>query len=120
MTGDQVSKRRWIVAGVFTLALLLRLWTAWHLPEDYDEPVYLRAAFDYAQLLHTGDLQGVIDYPQNTEHPPLVKLLNAAGILVQGRGTTWEEALSGSRVISAVLGALASGLVALVDALAGL
>ena len=77
MTGDQVSKRRWIVAGVFTLALLLRLWTAWHLPEDYDEPVYLRAAFDYAQLLHTGDLQGVIDYSENVEHPPLVKLLYA-------------------------------------------
>ena len=119
MTGDQVSKRRWIVAGVFTLALLLRLWTAWHLPEDYDEPVYLRAAFDYAQLLHTGDLQGVIDYPENVEHPPLVKLLYASGILVQGSGIQWQQALASSRIISAVLGALAVGLVAMVDPLAG-
>ena len=117
---NPLRKRGWAVAGVFLMALLIRLWAAWHLPTDYDEPVYLQAGLDYAQMLFNGDLQGVIDYPQNMEHPPLVKLLYAAGILVQGRGTTWEEALSGSRVISAVLGALASGLVALIDPLAGL
>ncbi len=115
-----VTKRRWLVLGVFALALLLRLWSAWHLPQDYDEPIYLETAYDYAQMLHQGDLQDVIDYPENSEHPPLVKLLYAAGILVQGPGTQWEQALSSSRVISAVLGAVAAGLVALVDPLAGL
>lgn len=113
------SKRWWLVLGVFGLALLLRLWSAWHLPEDFDEPIYLQAAYDYAQLLYQGDLQGVIDYPENLEHPPLIKLLYAVGILAQGPGTQWEQALSSSRIISAVLGALAAGLVALVDPLAG-
>lgn len=120
MTHSLFSKRRWLILGVFALALLLRLWSAWHLPQDFDEPVYLQAAFDYAELLHRGDFQGVIDYPENTEHPPLVKLLYAGGILVQGPGTQWEQALSSSRIISAILGAVAAGLVALVDPLAGL
>ncbi len=119
VTGISSSKRWRLVLGVFGLALLLRLWSAWHLPEDFDEPIYLQAAYGYAQLLHQGDLQGVIDYPENLEHPPLVKLLYAAGILVQGPGTQWEQALSSSRVISAVIGAVAAGLVALVDPLAG-
>ena len=120
VTLDPIKRRRWIVAGVFTLALLLRLWSAWHLPEDYDEPVYLEVGFEYAQLLQDGNLQGVIDYPENAEHPPLVKLLYAAGILAQGPGIQWEQALASSRIISAVLGALASGLVAIIDPLAGL
>jgi len=120
MTSEQIKKRRWMVAGVFTLALFLRLWSAWHLPPDYDEPVYLDAAYDYAQLIYQGDLNGVIDYTGNLEHPPLIKLLYAIGILVQGPGTSWEHALASSRVISAVPGALAAGLVALIDPLAGL
>jgi hypothetical protein len=120
VTLDPIKRRRWMVAGVFTLALLLRLWSAWHLPEDYDEPIYLQVGYDYAQLLHDGDLQGLIDYPENSEHPPLVKLLYAFGILAQGPGTSWEQALASSRVISAVPGAVAAGLVAFVDPLAGI
>ena len=120
MIRPNVTKRRWLVLAIFALALLLRLWSAWHLPQDYDEPVYLEAAYDYAQLIHQDDLQGVIDYPENAEHPPLVKLLYALGILMQGPGVQWEQALTSSRIISAVFGAVASGLVALVDPLAGL
>lgn len=120
MIGPSIKKRWWMATGVFAVALLLRLWSAWHLPEDYDEPIYLQAAFDYAQALHEGDLQAIIDYPENPEHPPLVKLFYAFGILAQGPGIQWEQALASSRSISAVLGALASGLVALVDPLAGI
>jgi hypothetical protein len=113
-------KRRWVIAGVMILAFVLRLWTALHLPEDFDEPIYLQSGFDYAQLLHDGNLLGVIDYPENPEHPPLVRLLYAVGILAQGSGVQWENGLFTSRIISVIFGTLATGLVALVDPLAGL
>jgi hypothetical protein len=105
--------RRRALIGVVLLGLLLRAWAALLLPTDFDEPVYLNAAFDYARSIQTGDLNGVIDYPANREHPPLVKLFYALNVLALGGQSTWELALLASRFTSAVFGALAVLLVAL-------
>lgn len=118
------KKRSFWTRGRLTLAVVLlgmalRLWAAWQLPFDFDEPVYLEAAFGYARALQVGDLEAIIDYPENREHPPLVKLLYGATILGLGSDTSWEEALFAARLVSVTFGVLAVLLLALVDPLAG-
>ncbi len=111
--------RRRVVVAVVVVAALLRLWAAWQLPVDYDEPVYIKAAFDYAEAMRAGDWNAVIDYAGNREHPPLVKLLYGAGVLALGDAATWDSALMAGRLISAAFGTLAVLLLALADPLAG-
>ncbi len=111
--------RRRTVAAIVVLAALLRLWAAWQLPTDYDEPVYIKAGFDYAEAVRAGDWDAVIDYAGNREHPPLVKLLYGAGVLALGPGATWDSALMTGRLLSALFGTLAVLLLALADPLAG-
>lgn len=113
--------RRRALIGVVLLALVVRIWAALLLPTDFDEPVYLNAAFDYAEAMQAGDLNAVIDYPGNPEHPPLVKLLYALSIPALGERATWELALLASRFISAIFGTLAVLLIGLAGGpLAGL
>jgi sugar lactone lactonase YvrE len=111
--------RRRIIASVMMLAVCLRLWAAWQLPVDADEPVYLKAAFDYAQLIKAHDWQGLIDYPGNREHPPLNKLLYSLTVLALGRRAIWENVLFLSRLVSVLFGSLAVLIVTLLDPLAG-
>jgi hypothetical protein len=119
MNMKATNNRSWVIAGIVVLGLLIRLWAAWHLPVDYDEPVYLKGGFDFAQLLMDGNIKGILDYQVTYEHPPLVRLLYAIGILIQGSGTTWEAGLSSSRLISVIFGTLAVALIAGIDPLAG-
>ena len=120
MTDSSYRKKRLWTAGLITLlALLLRIWAAWQLPLDADEPVYLQAAYDYAHFLRTGDLAGIVQYSENSEHPPAVKILYGAVIAALGEGTHWEGALFAVRSVSALLGALAVGLVALFNPAGG-
>jgi sugar lactone lactonase YvrE len=107
------------VAGVVGLALFLRLWSALQLPVDFDEPVYLEAAYDYAAALRAGDFNAIIDYPENREHPPLVKLVYGLTLAALGEDPSFTDALFASRIVSAVFGTLAVLLVALVSPLAG-
>ncbi len=53
------NRRTAILASVI-LAAALRLWAAWQLPVDFDEPVYLNAGFDYAQAMQNRDLNALI------------------------------------------------------------
>lgn len=115
----KLDRRKLGVVLAILLALGLRIWAAWQLPVDFDEPVYLENAYDYAELIKAGDLQGVIDYPKVSEHPPLTKLLYAFTLLVSEKGLAWEKALFFSRMVSAVFGTLGVGLIALLDPLAG-
>ncbi len=94
-------------------AFLLHAWAVILLPQDFDEPVYLQNAFDYANALRTGGLPAVIDYAGNAEHPPLVKLLYAGGILALGEAASWENALFLSRAMAALFGLLTVILLAL-------
>jgi hypothetical protein len=112
-----IRHRAWISVGL--LALLLRAWAALQLPTDFDEPIYLQAGYDYAAALRAGDLNGVIDYAENREHPALVKLLYGLGVLALGERASWEIALLVARAISAGFGVLAAVLLGLVNPLAG-
>lgn len=92
---------------VLILATFLRAWAVALLPQDFDEPVYLQNAFDYASAIRSGDFNAVIDYPGNPEHPPFGKLLYTSVILALGRGATWINSYFASRIISAIFGILA-------------
>jgi hypothetical protein len=108
-----------ILAVVF-LALVLRVWTAWQLPVDADEPVYVGAGYQYVQAVQQDGIGGIIDFTGNSEHPPLVKLLYAGVIWLSGSTSTFNLALLGSRLVSVAFGVISVTLVALLDPLAGL
>src|SRR4030066_1668498 len=112
------SRRRLIHLMVMT-GFVLRLWSAWQLPVDFDEPPYLEAGYQYAQFIQAGDINGLIDYSGPSEPPPLVKLLYGLTYLVLGRGVVWDQVLLLSRLVSVLFGSLAVLVVALIDPLAG-
>lgn len=108
-----------VVALVTVIGLLLRLWAAWQLPIDADEPVYLAAAYDYARFLDDGDLGRVINYPGNSEHPPLMKLMYAGIQLALGQEAGIAPALFFSRLVSVLFGTLQVFTASLIDPLGG-
>ena len=111
--------RRTAILAVVILGAVLRVWAAWQLPVDFDEPVYLAAGFDYAQAIQNRDLNTIIDYSGNSEHPPLVKLLYGVAILFEGNNPGWESALLSARLVSVVFGTLAVWMLALINPIAG-
>lgn len=115
----QRSFRSLVILGIVLLAATLRLWSATRLPVDFDEPDYVRAGYGYAAAISEGDLRGIIDYPFNREHPPLVKVIYGLAVAALGDRATWIGALYSARLISAVFGTLAVLAVAAVDPLAG-
>jgi hypothetical protein len=112
-------KRTRLIVGIVVLAACLRVWAAWQLPVDYDEPTYLDAGYKYAQLIQHGDISGIININENSEHPPLVKLIYGLTFLALGKGVVWDQALFLTRLVSVGFGTLAVLVVALVDPLAG-
>ncbi len=106
-----------IVTG---MAFALRLRAVEQLPIDYDEDDYLGAAQRYAQAIAAGDMQQVIEYEFNYEHPPLTKIIYGLSIvglpeapLIPERPSTDAPASSlpaphfeYARLTSAVLGTL--------------
>ncbi len=112
--------KRWqIIVLVVFLGLLVRIWAAWQLPIDIDEPTYLKAGQAYAQLIKSGNIQGLIDYQFNQEHPPLVKLTYSLPYLfIEPKfGSTTEFYID--RAFSVFWGSLAVLVLALIDPLAG-
>lgn len=115
-----LSSRRGKILLIVMLSLVLRLWAMFRLPIDFDEPIYLNTALDYAQMIRSGDINSVIDYPEIREHPPLVRLLYAASILPLGQQAGLSDTLLVTRLVSVVFGTLATWVVAVFDPLAGL
>lgn len=112
--------RRWqIILVIVLLAAVLRLWAAWQLPLDADEPVYLKAGSDYASLIKSNDLAGILNYEGNREHPVLVKLVYAVPYLIFEPKFGSMAELYFNRVVSVVFGTLAVLVLALIDPLAG-
>jgi hypothetical protein len=123
-----------LVLAILVLAFGLRLRAVRLLPIDYDEDDYLGAAQRYAQFMAAGDMQGIVDYAYNYEHPPLTKLayglailpLPAAPLLPEGSSTLPpagrlpQPHLRVARTVSAVLGALEVLALAVLNPLAGL
>lgn len=104
---------------IVLLGLLVRVWAAWLLPVDADEPVYLRAAGAYAQAIRAGDVAGVIDTPLNREHPPLIKLLYSLGYLFLPARVDYTAQLYAARALSVLFGTVTVALTAWLDPLAG-
>jgi ABC-type sugar transport system permease subunit len=121
------------VIAVTVLGLALRMSAVDRLPYDFDEDDYLGAAQRYALAFKAGDLQAVINYPFNYEHPPLTKLAYAAVILPLPEATLLPESspsapIAGwlpqphfqvARLLSAALGSMQVFLLALINPLAG-
>lgn len=81
-----MSKRFRFFASVLLVALLagaLRLYAVQRLNVDYDEPVYLSAAVEYAQAMRRGDLKMLAWSEHTYEHPALQKILYGLVLLTQ-------------------------------------
>jgi len=120
--------------AIAVLAFGLRWRALEALPIDYDETWYLEAAQELAAVLRSGELSGLLEANWRPEHPQLGKLVFAAALLpasdpapsperryvAGGRSRLPEGELVAARTASAVLGALAVGLLAWIQPLAGL
>ena len=73
-------------AAVLLIALVagaLRLYAVQRLNVDYDEPVYLAAAVEYANAMRSGDLKMLAWSEHTYEHPALQKILYGVVLLTQ-------------------------------------
>ena len=81
-----MSKRTRYILAVLLVVLLaagLRLYAAQRLDVDYDEPVYLAAAVEYAVAMRSGDLKMLAWSEHTYEHPALQKILFGVVLLTQ-------------------------------------
>lgn len=122
------------VAGVLALAWIIRWHALTTLNIDYDEDDYLRAGQEFAHLIHTKDWAGFLETNYRPEHPPLVKIMVGISILnqpepvqmVPDRPSTASpnnylprNQVKNGRIVNAIFGTLAAGLLAIVDPVAG-
>jgi Two component regulator propeller len=114
-----LNSRLTLAAVIVLLGFMLRAWAALQLPVDADEPVYMQAAFDYSRMIRGGDWKAILEYRQNIEHPPLVKLLFSLPELVLPAYAGWADSLLWARLISVFWGTLAVLVLTLFDPLAG-
>ena len=112
-------RRGYTVAIIVLLSVGLHAWAVWQLPLDADEPVYMRAGQEYAQLIKAGDFQGVLNEGYNAEHPPLEKLLYSIPFLIDNDPASTNFALYFNRGISALFGVLQVLVLTLANPLAG-
>ena len=124
------------VLAVVLLSCGIRLYAAERLDVDYDEPVYLGAAVDYARSMRAGDFKQLAWSENTYEHPALYKILYGVVLLSQPpldrlpdkdlpRLAPIATAAAGSwnvaaRHLSVLWGTLAVLALALINPLAGL
>ena len=120
---------------VALLALTLRWRALLMLPADYDEPIYMQAAQQYAAAIRSANWNQLLTIRHTVEHPALGKLLYAMGSVLSPRLTggqtpaapsvTSEQpqatlaSLNIGRSISVFFGTLQVALLAFVSPLAG-
>ncbi len=104
---------------IVLLSIVLHAWTVWQLPQDYDEPVYLKVASDYAKLIKQNDINGLLNYDENQEHPAFVKLIYCVPYLIFQQQYVSSFYLFFNRSISAIFGILTVFIVALINPWAG-
>ena len=105
---------------VIIFSILIHIWCVWQLPIDYDEPIYVQAGSAYAQLIKSGDLSGIINFPENREHPPLVKILYSIPFLLFQETSNSIDYTIAARSISALFGVIAVAIIAKKNIWAGL
>ena len=131
-------KRGFLAAAVLALVIaslagVLRFRAMQTLPMDWDELVYLRVAYVYAQLIEREQWAGIPQVPFNPEHPPLVKLAYGVAITSLDRDPPIRPQATGTRIpaelreefrrarlLSVAAGTAQVYLVALLNPLAGL
>jgi len=124
-TTEEIKKprfqwKRWhVITLIVTAGLLLRLWAAWQLPVDADEPVYMHAGAGYAEFIKAGDWNGLIDYNYNREHPALVKVIYALPFLILEPQVGESVEYDFNRLVNVLFGTLAVLVLALADPIAG-
>jgi hypothetical protein len=125
-----------LVLFVGLIALGVRLYFAERHVIDEDEPTYLKAAINYANILRAGDYSQLAWHEENYQHPPLAKILDGLVLLTQpplakmhnkyfdtglpiqtAEGRPWGMA---ARYTSVILGTVTSMVIAIFDPLAGL
>jgi hypothetical protein len=112
-----MGKSRLLVAAVISLLALALRWRAvLMLPVDYDEPVYMEAAAQYAADLQARDWPALLQNQHSIEHPALVKLLYAIATTQSGAG---PAPLRAARFVSLLFGTLQVALLALLSPAAG-
>jgi hypothetical protein len=122
------------VVAVVVVATVVR-WTAVRsLPPDYDEYDYIRLGHRYAERMSPGRWGEIPAVTENSEHPPLVKLLYGGALKASGAPEPdWKAieiakpmpeqarpAYAATRALSAVAGVLQVALTALVSPVGGL
>lgn len=105
---------------VIIASILIHVWSVWQLPVDYDEPIYVQAGSAYAQLIKSGDLSGIINFPENREHPPLIKILYSIPFLIFQETSYSIDYTIAARAISALFGVIAVAIIAKKNIWAGL
>jgi hypothetical protein len=134
-----MPKRLSYLVAVILVTLIaagLRLYAAQRLNVDYDEPVYLSAAVEYASAMRSGDLKMLAWSEHTYEHPALSKILFGVVLLTQAplerlpendlprlapiastEAGSWNIA---ARHLSVIAGTLTALVLACVNPLAGL
>lgn len=78
------GRRLLAVLAVAAVAAWVRWGAAQQLPADFDEYVYVRLGFRYAERMAPGRWKEISAVVENAEHPPLVKLVY--GVAVRSTG----------------------------------
>jgi len=105
---------------IVIFSIVIHAWCVWQLPTDYDEPIYVQAGSEYAKLIKSADISGIINFPQNREHPPLLKILYSIPFLIFPNIRDTNLYLIAARSISAIFGVFAVAVVAKKNLWAGL
>jgi len=105
---------------IIAFSIVIHAWCVWQLPIDFDEPIYVQAGSEYAKLIKAADISGIINYPENREHPPLIKILYGIPFLIFPDLNNFNFYLFAARSISAVFGVFAVFVVAKKNLWAGL
>ncbi|PKO18601.1 MAG: hypothetical protein CVU39_03940 [Chloroflexi bacterium HGW-Chloroflexi-10] len=113
-------QKKFTIALIVLFSILLHFWTVWQLPIDFDEPVYLSAAKEYGQFIQNGDINGIVNNPENREHPALVKLLYAIPFVMFPEEIHLDLYVYLARTLSALMGVLTVWMVARVNPWSGL
>ena len=105
---------------IVCLGFSLRLRTGLLFPLSYDEYHYLFAANNYAYWVYNGQIERILTAKQNYMHPPLVKYIFAAAILLTNSKGDFENNRLVIRMLSVLAGTACVAILAWMSPIAGL
>ncbi|PIN93983.1 hypothetical protein COU54_00720 [Candidatus Pacearchaeota archaeon CG10_big_fil_rev_8_21_14_0_10_31_24] len=110
----------YIIILILLSAFILRVYSSNNMPEDDDEGIYLKAANEYRPLINEKNINGIIEYKYNSEHPALTKLIYSVALnLVKPSKQDKKSQIYVGRIISSIIGTAAVGIISLMNPMAG-